>query len=92
LPQTVNSLFGWYYPETVHKFYVINAPLLFRTAWSMIRPLVHPITAAKFNILGQDWLKKVTIPLCPPLSYPTHPPLSHSHPITTAMFHILGPD
>lgn len=57
--KTVNSLFGWYYPETVHKFYVINAPLVFRTAWSIIRPLVHPITAAKFHILGPDWRTRV---------------------------------
>ncbi|EOD10649.1 hypothetical protein EMIHUDRAFT_452613 [Emiliania huxleyi CCMP1516] len=59
LIKEVNELFGWYYPETVYQFYIINAPLVFRTAWSIIKPWIHPITAAKFAVLGGDWRKRL---------------------------------
>ena len=55
LVQSVNALFAWVYPESVHKFYIVNAPWIFRSAWRIVRPWLHPITEAKFNILGRDW-------------------------------------
>ncbi|EOD30607.1 hypothetical protein EMIHUDRAFT_456499 [Emiliania huxleyi CCMP1516] len=59
LIKEVNELFGWYYPETVYQFYIINVPLVFRTGWSIIKPWIHPITAAKFAVLGGDWGKRL---------------------------------
>lgn len=41
-----------YYPETMWKIYVVNTPMLFRAIWSMVKPWLHPITAAKVNLLG----------------------------------------
>jgi len=49
-----------YYPETMFKIYLINAPLVFRAIWAVIKPWLHPITVAKVNLLGssKEALKK----------------------------------
>jgi hypothetical protein len=43
------------YPESLGKFYIINAPYLFSGVWSVIKPWLDPATAAKINILGYDY-------------------------------------
>ena len=43
-----------YFPETAWKIYLINAPFVFRAIWAIIKPWLHPITAAKVNILGSS--------------------------------------
>ena len=48
------------FPDTLHKMFIINAPLPFRLAWKIISNFVHPITVEKIQILGHDYLKKVT--------------------------------
>eukprot|EP00470_Lotharella_oceanica_P005165 CAMPEP_0170176132 /NCGR_PEP_ID=MMETSP0040_2-20121228/9078_1 /TAXON_ID=641309 /ORGANISM="Lotharella oceanica, Strain CCMP622" /LENGTH=164 /DNA_ID=CAMNT_0010418359 /DNA_START=101 /DNA_END=595 /DNA_ORIENTATION=- len=45
-------LFSTYYPETVEKLFIINAPFLFTTAWNMLSPFIHPATLQKIQILG----------------------------------------
>ena len=55
LCKRVNETFGWHYPETAFRFYVINAPLVFRTAWGVAKSFIHPITVQKFSILGSGW-------------------------------------
>lgn len=40
------------YPETAWKIYILNAPLVFRAVWAIIKPWLHPKTLAKINILG----------------------------------------
>mmetsp|Transcript_4093 Transcript_4093/g.9781 ORF Transcript_4093/g.9781 Transcript_4093/m.9781 type:complete len:294 (+) Transcript_4093:64-945(+) len=41
-----------YFPESVYKIYLTCVPMLFRAAWSVIKPWLHPATAAKVNLLG----------------------------------------
>lgn len=48
-----------YYPETMGKFYIINAPFMFSTVWSFIKPWLDEVTVAKINILGSDYKGKL---------------------------------
>jgi hypothetical protein len=36
-----------FYPETMWKIYLVNTPMLFRAVWAIVKPWLHPITAAK---------------------------------------------
>ena len=56
LLKTMYALFGWHYPESIHKFYVINAPWIFRTIWAGFKVWLHPITVSKLDILGKDYM------------------------------------
>lgn len=53
------------YPETMGKFYIINAPWAFTTVWGFIKPWLDEVTVSKITILGSDYLKTVSqqIPL-----------------------------
>jgi len=44
-----------YYPETMGKFYIINAPYLFSTVWSLIKPWLDEVTVSKISILGKGF-------------------------------------
>lgn len=44
-----------HYPETMGKFYIINAPYLFSTIWSLIKPWLDEVTVSKINILGKGY-------------------------------------
>jgi len=61
-----------YFPETVFKFYLINAPLVFRAVWAAVKPWLHPETVAKINILGssKDALRRMEAEGVPPESLP----------------------
>ena len=41
-----------YYPETLLKMFIVNAPRLFPAVWSGIKPMIDPVSAAKISILG----------------------------------------
>ena len=45
-----------YYPETLNKHFIINAPWVFTGVWSMIRPWLDPVTAAKISVMGKNYL------------------------------------
>eukprot|EP01084_Bolivina_argentea_P118145 209682_1 len=45
------------WPNTLEKMYIINAPWPFRFAWKIIQNFIHPITVAKIEILGADYIK-----------------------------------
>ncbi|KAL4264398.1 Phosphatidylinositol/phosphatidylcholine transfer [Pleurotus pulmonarius] len=51
------------YPETMGKFYVINAPWAFTAVWSIIKGWLDEVTVAKISILGgsyqPDLLKQI---------------------------------
>jgi hypothetical protein len=49
------------YPETIYKTYIINAPMLFRTAWAFVSNLLDARQKAKFSILGgpREYLPKL---------------------------------
>ncbi|PPQ65350.1 hypothetical protein CVT26_000065 [Gymnopilus dilepis] len=40
------------YPETLGKFYIINAPWAFSAVWSVIKPWLDEVTVKKIDILG----------------------------------------
>lgn len=40
------------YPETMGKFYIINAPWAFSAVWAVIKPWLDEVTVRKINILG----------------------------------------
>ncbi|KAK9460611.1 CRAL-TRIO domain-containing protein [Lipomyces oligophaga] len=44
-----------YYPERMGKFYMINAPFGFATAFRLIRPLLDPVTVSKIFILSSSY-------------------------------------
>ncbi|KAF8628115.1 hypothetical protein AX15_004092 [Amanita polypyramis BW_CC] len=43
------------YPETMGKFYIINAPWAFSAVWSIIKPWLDEVTVSKINILGGSY-------------------------------------
>lgn len=45
------------YPETMGKFYIINAPWAFTTVWSFVKPWLDEVTLSKIQILSSDYLK-----------------------------------
>ena len=44
------------YPEYLGNLFLINAPLIFRGMWMLIKGWMDPKTAAKFHVLGSDYL------------------------------------
>ena len=61
-----------FFPESAWKIYMINAPMLFRAVWTVVKPWIHPITAAKINIVGspKDALKQMEAVGIPSSSLP----------------------
>ena len=47
------------YPETMGKFYIVNAPWGFSTVWSFIKPWLDEATVAKIDILGSGYKDKL---------------------------------
>ena len=43
---------GSFFPETAWKLFIVNAPFIFRSAYKVITPLIHPVTRDKIKILG----------------------------------------
>jgi len=41
-----------YYPETLWRLFVVNAPFVFRSVYAMLSPFIHPVTKQKIKILG----------------------------------------
>lgn len=48
-----------YYPERMGKFYLINAPFGFATAFSLFKPFLDPVTVLKIHILGGSYAKEL---------------------------------
>ncbi|KAG6845859.1 hypothetical protein H0H87_002550 [Tephrocybe sp. NHM501043] len=58
------------YPETMGKFYIINAPWAFSAVWSAVKPWLDPVTVAKINILGTSYQGELFKQI-PPENLPT---------------------
>ncbi|KAJ2771714.1 hypothetical protein IWQ56_001676, partial [Coemansia nantahalensis] len=43
-----------YYPERMHRTYIVNAPSMFVTAWKLIKSWLDPRVISKIHILGRD--------------------------------------
>lgn len=48
-----------YYPERMGKFYLINAPFGFSTAFKLFKPFLDPVTVSKIYILGSSYQKEL---------------------------------
>jgi hypothetical protein len=40
-----------HYPERLHRVYLVDAPVVFRALWSLIKPFVDPVTKTKFQFV-----------------------------------------
>ena len=61
-----------YYPEGMWKIFIVNAPWIFRSVYSIISPFIHPVTRDKIKILGgpREFLKAVEKAGCPRSAVP----------------------
>eukprot|EP00635_Sarcinochrysidales_sp_CCMP3193_P014560 CAMPEP_0118913656 /NCGR_PEP_ID=MMETSP1166-20130328/14369_1 /TAXON_ID=1104430 /ORGANISM="Chrysoreinhardia sp, Strain CCMP3193" /LENGTH=322 /DNA_ID=CAMNT_0006853221 /DNA_START=48 /DNA_END=1020 /DNA_ORIENTATION=- len=41
-----------YFPETMWKCFIINAPFIFRSVYAIVSPFIHPVTKEKIKILA----------------------------------------
>jgi len=41
-----------YFPETLWKLFIVNAPFVFRSAYAVVSPIIHPVTKDKIKVLG----------------------------------------
>ncbi len=53
--QQVSSVAQNYYPETLGKMFIINAPFLFKGIWQIIKPMLDDNTVAKISVLGSNY-------------------------------------
>jgi hypothetical protein len=50
-----------FFPEILHKIFIINAGMIFRVAWKLIRPCVDKYVLEKIEILGGDYYKRLKL-------------------------------
>lgn len=48
-----------YFPETMWKCFIINAPFIFRSAYAIVSPFIHEVTKQKIKILGAKYLPEM---------------------------------
>ena len=48
-----------YYPESMEKLFIINAPWIFNATWKLLKPLISERTLAKITICGADYYEKL---------------------------------
>jgi hypothetical protein len=46
-----------YYPETLYKMFIVNAPWIFRALWKIVSPWIDPQTRERI-CMGGDKLKE----------------------------------
>lgn len=63
--QQASKIGQYYYPETMGRFYIINAPYIFTTVWSVVKAWLDPVTREKIQILGSNYMGELSkqIPL-----------------------------
>ena len=49
--KAIMSIGNLYFPESLYKMYLVNAPFIFTAIWNIISPWLHPITKAKIRIV-----------------------------------------
>jgi len=59
--KAIMSIGNLYFPESLYKMYLVNAPFIFTAIWKMISPWIHPITKAKIRIVKskEEAMKKM---------------------------------
>mmetsp|Transcript_48995 Transcript_48995/g.127890 ORF Transcript_48995/g.127890 Transcript_48995/m.127890 type:complete len:370 (+) Transcript_48995:66-1175(+) len=51
----VNAVIAYNYPESVHRIYVINAPIIFSAIFTLLKAFLHPLTVAKLRVCGPNY-------------------------------------
>ncbi|KAF1806910.1 CRAL-TRIO domain-containing protein [Mucor lusitanicus] len=54
-----------YYPETLNKFFLVNAPGAFVYVWKIVKAWLDPGTIAKIQILGSDYKEPLLKQIAP---------------------------
>ncbi|CAO3611524.1 unnamed protein product [Mucor fragilis] len=54
-----------YYPETLNKFFLVNAPGAFVYVWKIVKAWLDPGTIAKIQILGADYKEPLLKQIAP---------------------------
>ena len=57
------------YPETMGKFYIINAPWAFAAVWNVVKGWLDEVTVAKIDVLGSSYKDKLLMQI-PPQNLP----------------------
>lgn len=78
-----------FFPETLWKLFIVNAPFVFRSAYSVVSPMIHPTTKEKIKILGSSFLSEMEASGVPLTSIPRR--LGGSCPDAPLVFEGLGP-
>jgi hypothetical protein len=65
------------YPEMLGHICIINAPMMFKAIWAIVKPMLNPRTQGKIEASGGGWP-------CPPtpLGYPW--PVQRPQPFTSS--------
>ncbi|KAE8212234.1 hypothetical protein CF327_g4105 [Tilletia walkeri] len=63
--QQASNIGQHYYPETMGKFYIVNAPYIFTTVWSVIKGWLDPVTVEKIKILGSGYADELMQQISP---------------------------
>ncbi|KAI8060240.1 CRAL-TRIO domain-containing protein [Gongronella butleri] len=59
LIRTVSDVDQKYYPETLNKFFLVNAPGAFVYVWKIVKKWLDPGTINKIRILGSDYQEEL---------------------------------
>lgn len=54
-----------YYPETLNKFFLVNAPTAFVYVWKIVKAWLDPGTLEKIQILGSDYQASLLTQIAP---------------------------
>jgi hypothetical protein len=57
--RSVMDIDQWFYPESLQKMYVVNAPWVFKALWAIVRPWLHPITQSKIQVCSSNFLDEL---------------------------------
>lgn len=57
--QIVSGIAQNYYPETLGRMFLINAPMLFTAIWAVVKGMLDENTVAKISVLGSSYQKQL---------------------------------